>query len=256
MNYRQLGVVFLTLLMLGGCASNKAVDQQAEANDMGDPKDPYEDFNRAMWDFNYDILDEYILRPTAVAYRDYMPQVARTGLLNAALNLEEPGNTLNNLLQGKVGDSMTSLGRFVINSTIGLLGTIDVASNMGLQRKEEEFGETLGKWGVGTGPYLMLPAFGPSDPRSFTGDAVDSLYWPIGDMTLLWGLFRTGIEVLETRITLMDQEQLLEDSLDPYTFVKDAYWQNLEFRVNDGQIVDDEDEFEDDEELEELLDDI
>lgn len=257
MNYRALFGLLLALSLLGGCASRQQTQEQVEAETYSDPKDPLETFNRTMWDFNYDVLDKYILRPTTVAYVDYMPGFARTGLFNMALNLEEPSNSVNNLLQGKVGGSFASLGRFVINSTVGLLGTIDVAQYMGIERQEEEFGEVLGKYGVGTGAYLMLPALGPTDIRSTVGDLVDTAYFPLEDLNFYVAAFRSGIKALEGRALVMDQEQLLESSLDRYAFVKDAYFQNLEFRVTDGESSDDafSDEF-DEAEFEDLLDDL
>ncbi len=254
MNYRYLAVLFLTLLMLGGCASRQATEEQAaqQESNYQDPRDPFESVNREIWDFNYDVLDAYLLRPLTVAYVDYMPGFARTGLYNMALNLEEPSNTVNNLLQGKIDGMFVSLGRFVINSTIGLLGTIDVATKLGLEREEEEFGEVLGKWGVDTGPYLMLPALGPNDIRSGAGDIVDTAYFPLADLNFYVGFLRAGIKAIEARATLMEQERLLEQSLDQYGFVKNAYFQNLEFKVNDGQSSDDEleDEFDDFEDFE------
>jgi phospholipid-binding lipoprotein MlaA len=222
------------LLMLGGCASQPASTEQEQQ--YSDPKDPLESLNRTMWDFNYEILDEYLLRPTAVAYVEYMPQIARTGLLNMAENLEEPSNTLNNLLQGKLDGTFISLGRFLLNSTVGLLGLIDVASEIGLETKEEEFGEVLGKWGVGTGPYLMIPALGPSDVRSSIGDFVDTSYSPIDGLNFYLGFLRVGIKALEGRASVIQQEQQLNSSADPYAFVKSAYFQNLEFKVKDGKI--------------------
>jgi len=230
----KVGVLVLVtvLLTLGGCASQQAVSEQAQQYE--DPKDPLESLNRTMWDFNYEILDEYILRPTAVAYVDYMPQIARTGLLNMAENLEEPSNSLNNLLQGKLDGTFISLGRFLLNSTVGLLGLIDVASEIGLDPKEEEFGEVLGKWGVGTGPYLMIPALGPSDVRSTVGDLVDISYSPLDGLNFYFSFLRVGIKALEDRASLIQQEQQLNSSADPYAFVKSVYFQNLEFKVKDG----------------------
>ncbi|MGO4891652.1 MlaA family lipoprotein [Flavobacterium sp. W21_SRS_FM6] len=227
----------LLLLALGGCASNPRTKADAEqVQHYTDPKDPFESVNRSMWDFNYDVLDAYILRPTAVVYADYMPQFARTGLLNMALNLEEPSNSVNNVLQGKMGDGFISLGRFLLNSTVGLLGTIDVATKIGLERKDEEFGEVLGKWGVATGPYLMIPALGPNDPRSGVGDYVDSAYGPLDSLNIYFSVLRFGIKALEARAALIQQEQQLDNSADPYGFVKNAYFQNLEFKVKDGQV--------------------
>jgi len=226
---------------LGGCASNSAQEQadvartNSAAVDTSDPRDPFEPVNRKLWDFNWDVLDAYILRPVTVTYVTVMPQAARTGLVNITDNLQEPANFLNNMFQGKVDDGLDSLARFLINTTVGLVGTFDVASKIGIERKEEQFGETLAVWGLDTGPFLMLPFLGPSDPRSFTGDYVDGFAFP---MSLLEGsvnLARIGISVLETRAQLLDQEAQLEQSIDDYAFVKNAYFENLEFRVTDGK---------------------
>jgi phospholipid-binding lipoprotein MlaA len=239
---KRAGVLVLAtgLLLLGGCASQPAAIEQSQQ--FADPKDPLESLNRTMWDFNYEILDEYLLRPTAVAYADYMPQIARTGLLNMAENLEEPSNSLNNLLQWKLDGTFISLGRFLLNSTVGVLGLIDVASVIGLEPKEEEFGEVLGKWGLNTGPYLMIPALGPSDVRSSVGDFVDSSYSPLDGLNLYFSALRVGIKALESRASLIQQEQQLNSSSDPYAFVKSAYFQNLEFKVKDGKVEKTEEE--------------
>ena len=252
MNKVSVLVLATGLLLLGGCASQPGGIEQSQQ--FADPKDPLESLNRTMWDFNYEILDEYLLRPTAVAYADYMPQIARTGLLNIAENLEEPSNSLNNLLQWKLDGTFISLGRFLLNSTLGVIGLVDVASEIGLEPKEEEFGEVLGKWGVGTGPYLMIPARGPSDVRSSVGDFVDSSYSPIDGLNFYLGFLRVGIKALESRASLIQQEQQLYSSSDPYAFVKSAYFQNLEFKVKDGIIEKSEEEeaFEDD--LDDFLD--
>jgi len=226
---------------LGGCASNHSQEQTqgATANaavvDTSDPRDPFEPVNREIWDFNWDVLDAYILRPITVTYVTVMPQPARTGLVNITDNLQEPANFLNNIFQGKVDDGLDSLARFLINTTVGLVGTFDVASKIGIERKREQFGETLAVWGLDTGPFLMLPFLGPSDPRSFTGDYVDGFAFP---MSLLEGsvnLARIGFSLLEARAQLLDQEAQLEQSVDDYAFVKNAYFENLEFRVTDGK---------------------
>jgi|TARA_R110000751_G_scaffold5514_4_gene25106 phospholipid-binding lipoprotein MlaA len=225
--------------LLGGCASQQ-VSQQVEQNntsvqDAGDPRDPLEPVNRVMWDFNWEVLDAYVLRPITVGYVTVMPQFARTGLLNAAENLQEPANFMNNMFQGKVDDGMDSLARFVLNSTVGLFGTIDVASHIGIVEKEEEFGETMGVWGVNTGPYLMLPALGPNDPRSFTGSVVDGMVYPMAIIDGQFAIARYLVSLLEGRASLIDQEQQLEQSVDDYAFVKNAYFENLAFKVTDGK---------------------
>lgn len=253
---KKISVLVLAagLLLLGGCASKQATTEQAQQYQ--DPKDPLESLNRTMWDLNYEILDEYILRPTAVAYVDYMPQIARTGLLNMAENLEEPSNSINNLLQGKLDGTFVSLGRFLLNSTVGILGLIDVASEIGLEPEEEAFGEVLGKWGVGTGPYLMIPALGPSDVRSSVGDFVDTSYSPIDGLNLYFGFLRVGIKALESRASLIQQEQQLDASSDPYAFVKSAYFQNLEFKVQDGKVEKSQEEEALEDDIDAFLDDL
>lgn len=254
MNRKVLLCLITGVLLLGGCASRDATQQQAATYQ--DPKDPLEPVNRALWDFNYDVLDAYVLRPVTIVYVDYMPQFARSGLLNAAENLEEPSNTLNNLLQGKLDGTFISLGRFLLNSTVGLLGTIDVATEIGLVKKEEEFGEVLGKWGVGTGPYLMIPGMGPSDVRSSVGDVVDSSYSPIDSLNFYLALLRNGIKAIESRASVIQQEQQLDNSTDPYAFVKSAYFQNLEYKVNDGEVTQSEEEEALDDDLDAFLDDL
>ena len=247
---------------LGGCASNHTQEQAegASANaavvDTSDPRDPFEPVNREIWDFNWDVLDAYILRPITVTYVTVMPQPARTGLVNITDNLQEPANFLNNIFQGKVDDGLDSLARFLINTTVGLVGTFDVASKIGIERKREQFGETLAVWGLDTGPFLMLPFLGPSDPRSFTGDYVDGFAFP---MSLLEGsvnFARIGFSLLEARAQLLDQETQLEQSVDDYAFVKNAYFENLEFRVTDGKSGDkaiDDDQLDDFADFEAML---
>jgi len=227
---------------LGGCASQQASQQAEQANtetqSTGDPRDPLESVNRVMWDFNWEVLDAYLLRPITVGYVTVMPNFARKGLVNAAENIQEPANFLNNLLQGKVDDGMDSLARFVLNSTVGLFGTIDVASHIGIARKEEEFGETMGAWGVETGPYLMLPALGPNDPRSFSGNVVDGMVYPMAVIDGHFAIARYLVSILEGRAALMAQEQQLEQAVDDYAFVKNAYFENLAFKVTDGKSSD------------------
>ncbi len=256
-NRATLFSLLLAVLLLGGCASQNAEQQAAaEANQQGDPRDPLEPVNRLMWDFNWEVLDTYLIRPITVGYVTVMPQFARTGLVNAANNIQEPANFFNNLFQGKVDKSMDSLTRFVVNSTVGVFGTIDVATRMGIEAEEEEFGEVLGVWGVETGPYLMLPALGPSDPRSFSGNVVDGMYYPMAVLNSNFAIARYVISALESRAALIEQEQQLEQAIDDYAFVKNAYFENLEFRVTDGKSGDkalDDEQLESFEEFESML---
>lgn len=199
-----------------------------------DERDPFESFNRSMWTFNYDYLDEYLLRPATVGYMTVVPKPARTGLANLVNNLNEPANFINGLLQGKPKHSAISAGRFLVNSTVGLVGLIDVATPMGLDVKEEDFGQTLGVWGVGQGPFLMIPARGPTTARNLTGDLVDNLYFPMSVLNTPQTIAKFTIGALSGREALMAQEKLLNDSLDPYAFVKDAYFQRQEYQLYDG----------------------
>lgn len=229
MNSRLITILFFVLLT-SACASNRQVNEQVQHND------PLESVNRSVWDFNWEVLDKHVLRPATVVYVDYTPEIMRSSLHNAARNLDEPANTINNLLQGKVEDSFVSLGRFAINSTFGIFGFFDIAGDFGLERKREDFGQTLGVAGAGTGAYLMLPALGPNDVRSLTGDVVDSSYWPIADLNIYFAVFSRAIKALEGRAQLMAQEQLIYDSLDSYSFIKNVYFQDLQYRVTDGKV--------------------
>jgi phospholipid-binding lipoprotein MlaA len=151
-----------------------------------------------------------------------------------ALNLNEPSTIINHLLQAKFTDAAKSTGRFVLNSTVGLLGFFDPASDFGWNRKQEEFGEVLGSYGVGDGPYLVVPALGPSSVREEVGDFVDRYYWPLAIIDFWPNLLRAGILGLEARASFADQEAILNDAIDPYEFVKNAYFQNMQYRVYDG----------------------
>jgi phospholipid-binding lipoprotein MlaA len=249
-------IAFVFALGLGGCASQSA-NEQAELSKNQETADgevtlsadainvetapernvdPFEPINRVFWDFNFEILDRFLVKPATKAYITVTPQFIRSGLLNASENLSEPASAVNNLLQGKPVDSLTSVGRFLLNSTVGIVGLFDVASEMGLEVKEEDFGEVLGVWGVGTGPYLMLPALGPSDFRSFTGRVVDNVYWPMTILEDPYVIASNVIKIMETRASLLAQEETLNRSLDQYLFVRDAYFQRLAFKVSDGKI--------------------
>jgi len=206
----------------------------AQPEPMTDERDPFESVNRKMWTFNYDYLDAYLLKPATKGYIAVVPKPARTGLSNMVNNLSEPANFLNGLLQGKPKSSAVSAGRFLLNSTVGLVGLFDVATSAGLEVKEEDFGQTLGVWGVGHGPFLMIPARGPSTVRNLTGDLVDNLYFPMSVLNTPQTIAKFTIGALSGREALMQQEKLLNDSLDPYAFVKDAYFQRQEYQQYDG----------------------
>ena len=199
--------------------------------------DPFEDLNREIFVFN-EKLDEKILKPTALVYRKVTPQFARTGVTNFFNNLEEIDTTINQVLQGEIKYAFNDAGRFVINTTIGLFGLIDVASKMGLERHQEDFGQTLGVWGISSGPYIMLPFLGPSNPRDLLSRPISSFLsgtFAMEDNDVKFTL--VGIDALETRERLLDAETLIIG--DKYIFVKDAYVQSREYEINNGSTEDD-----------------
>ena len=249
------------LLVLSGCAAKPVVPEQAAAQsvsqvDYTDPRDPLETINRSLWDFNYDILDAYLLRPATVGYMTVVPKPARKGLVNVANNLSEPASFLNGMLQAKPSSSAVSAGRFLVNSTLGLFGLFDVATKIGLVEQQEDFSQTLAVWGVGDGPFLMLPALGPTTVRGTTGGLVDNLYFPLGLLNTPLTLTRTLIGALDSREQLMSMESLLEESLDPYAFVKESYYQRQEFKIHDGNPPQQEEPEVDESVFDDLLDDL
>lgn len=232
---KNYGLLLLVSLFMVGCSSTPE-------DPYADPRDPFEDFNRDMWEFNRDV-DEAVIEPAAETYA-HIPQPIRTSLYQAVENLEEPSSVVNNLLQWKIADAGISLGRFVVNSTIGLVGLFDVATPMGLTKREESFGQTLAVWGVPEGPYLMLPLMGPTVVVDRGGDYADGQYFPYPLLSWPVDLARYVIKGLELRLRLSDQERVLENSLDPYSFVKDVYYQRWQDQVFDGNPPLEEENFE------------
>jgi phospholipid-binding lipoprotein MlaA len=213
-------------LLLVGCASTNA------------PKaDPIEGFNRGVFTVN-DAVDKAVLTPVAKGYQAVTPQFVRTGVSNAFGNVGDVTTGVNNLLQGKVTDAISDLGRIVVNSTLGILGLFDVATPMGLEKHNEDFGQTLGKWGVGSGPYLVLPLMGPSTLRDAFGRVPDSRsgysryieHVPTRNSTL-------GLDIISLRAQLLATTQTLDEaSLDKYQFVRDAFLQRRLSQVYDGKV--------------------
>ena len=200
--------------------------------------DPFEDLNRDIFIFN-EKLDEKLLKPAALTYRKVTPQFARTGVTNFFNNLEEIDTTINQVLQGEIKYAFNDASRFVINTTVGLFGLIDVASKMGLEKHEEDFGQTLGVWGFDSGPYIMIPFLGPSNPRDLLSRPISSFLsgtFAMEDNDVKITLL--GIDALETRERLLDAETLIIG--DKYIFVKDAYIQSREYEINNGSTEDDE----------------
>ncbi len=219
-------LIFSTAL-LAGCSS---IDPQT-----GDRKDPLEGFNRTMWDFNYKVLDPYVLKPAAKGW-NALPKPVTKGISNVANNLDEPVSFVNRLLEGEVQKAFVHFHRFTINSVFGIGGLIDWASYMdGLQvDNQRSFGETLGSYGVAEGSYLVLPVYNATTTRQAPGAVVDAAYtypfwqWAGGP----WSLVKSGIQAVDTRAKALDKEALLEQAQDPYITFREAYYQNLEFKVN------------------------
>lgn len=204
--------------------------------------DPIEPLNRGIYAFN-DGADRWVVRPTAKAYDKVMPRVVKIGVGNVFDNLATPATAVNQLLQGKPLRSLSDTGRFLVNTVLGVGGLIDVATHAGFAKHDEDFGQTLGVWGVGSGSFLMLPLRGPSTVRDTLGFVVDGVLNPIryvkpnDSRAAVMALY-----VIDLRTTLLGVDQLV--SGDEYLFLRDAYLQRRSFQVNDG--VSDEDPFAED----------
>lgn len=202
-----------------------------------DAADPWEGFNRTIFEFN-EFADRYVLKPVAQAYLDYVPDFARKSVGNFFGNLEEPINLFNNLLQLKGEDALVTTGRFVFNSTFGLLGLFDVATGFELPAKREDFGQTLGYWGVDSGPYLVLPLMGPSTVRDtsrfITDSQLPSGYHYVESPDVYYMMALRGIDY---RAQLIPAEGALIGA-DRYRAIRNAYLQRREYKVNDGQVED------------------
>lgn len=231
--------LLIAALGLGGCAT---LPEGASA----DPRDPFEPLNRSVYAFN-DGLDRAVLKPAAQGYKKVTPQFVQTGVSNFFSNAKYPVTLVNNLLQGKVGAAASDTARFVLNTTFGLGGLLDPATLSGLDRNDEDFGQTLGKWGVPPGPYLMVPFLGPYSLRDGLGSFVDDFAEPrayLEDDSTRWTLW--AADKFERRVRLLDADTLLERTGDPYAFLRSAYLQRREYLVRDGDVPPEEIEFEDD----------
>ena len=198
-------------------------------------KDPWERYNRGMYAFN-DSLDEAVLKPVAQTYRDGMPDFAQEGISNFFGNLQDVGTGLNNLLQGKWAEGASDLGRFAFNSVVGIGGLWDVATPLGLEKHTEDFGQTLGWWGMPPGPYFVIPFLGPSTLRDAPARWVDPSFAynrgidPVALRNTLYGL-----DVVRTRADALKAEKVLDEAaLDKYTFLRDAWLQRRRNHVYDG----------------------
>jgi phospholipid-binding lipoprotein MlaA len=222
----RLAACLLAAAMLGGCASTGGA---------GEAADPWEGFNRKTFAFN-EKLDQAVLKPVAQGYEKVVPGFAREGVNNFFDNLDDVGTSLNNFLQGKPGQGFSDAGRFVVNTVFGVFGLWDVATPMGIEKHYEDFGQTLGVWGVHSGPYLVLPLLGPSSLRDAPARIVDpSWYYSnyVDPESVYWGLW--GLEKVRTRANLLKAESLVQQAaLDKYSFIRDAWLQRRRSQIYDG----------------------
>jgi phospholipid-binding lipoprotein MlaA len=200
----------------------------------GDPRDPWEGLNRKTYAFN-DALDRAVMKPIAQGYQKVTPAFAREGVNNFYSNLEDIGTTLNNLLQGKVKAGASDAGRFVVNTIFGVFGLWDIATPLGLEKHDEDFGQTLGWYGVPPGPYVVIPFLGPSTARDAPARAVDPSWfynnYLADDVYWTWW----GLDKVRTRANLLKAESILDHAaLDRYTFLRDAWLQRRQNQVFDG----------------------
>ncbi|PKM11484.1 MAG: ABC transporter [Gammaproteobacteria bacterium HGW-Gammaproteobacteria-3] len=222
--------------MLGGCAS-------APSN----PDDPWEGWNRDAQDFN-DGFDKHILKPMAKGYVDITSDAVDEGVTNFFSNINDIGVTINDLLQFKLLQGGMDLSRFLINTTAGVVGIFDVASMIDLPKHNEDFEQTLGVWGVPSGPYFVLPFWGPSSPRGMVGLIGDALTDPL-NYTLFFGTAASFastasdvVDVTDTRAGLMSTEKIVDEAaIDRYEFIKESYQQHVEYLINDGVVPEQDD---------------
>ncbi|HVT36464.1 MAG TPA: VacJ family lipoprotein [Nevskiaceae bacterium] len=219
------GTAAALALTLCGCAHTPA----------DDPADPLESMNRAVFAFNMK-ADQYVARPVAKGYVKVVPDFARTGINNFFNNLKYPTVIINDALQAKFLQGGEDLCRFVVNSTVGVAGLLDPGTRIGLERHDEDFGQTLGKWGLGQGWYLMLPLLGPSSNRDLVGRAGD-----YATSVTTWVNTSTGetiaidgVDIIDTRAQLLSADSILDQQFDKYIFVRTAYLQHRQALVYDG----------------------
>ena len=239
-------VAALAVAAAAGCATTPGVDHQDRRS--AGPKDPYESVNRKVFAFN-DTLDTYALKPVATAYNKVVPSPVRTGIHNFFGNFSDAWSAVNQLLQGKPGDAGTMTLRVLTNTTLGMAGLFDPATRLGLERKPEDLGLTLGHWGLEPGPYLVLPLFGASDIRDGLALPFDTYVSPaLLVAPKYWKeLGVDAVGVIDTRAGLLGASQMLDElAFDRYTFLRDAYITRRRSLVYDGNPPDLPDEDDDD----------
>ena len=198
--------------------------------------DPWMRLNQHFFSVN-DYFDQLLVRPIALTYTNVTPRFLQVGIGNVFDNLQDVNVAINDFLQFKIEDGLSDSGRVIVNSTVGIGGIIDVATSMGLYRNEEDFGQTLGVWGFDAGPYLFLPVFGASNLRDSLGMIVDALFNPIRYIANIESRYALYLaDELDFRSSLLAYDELIIG--DRYLFVREAYIQNREYVVNDGEVID------------------
>lgn len=238
---RRLGLPAIALaVLLGACATRPPADDPEALAEFRETNDPFEPANRAMFEI-HEVADRFVLQPVAEAYRDILPQPVRNGIRNALGNLRAPVILANDLMQGNFSRARITLGRFMVNSTLGLAGFLDVARDWGVPGHSEDFGQTLAVWGAGEGFYMFVPLLGPSSPRDLVGQGVDLAINPLtwlgqGAAVDAAGWTRLGLTVVDTREALLEPiDQLRATSLDPYSTLRSAYRQRRDFEIRNQQ---------------------
>jgi phospholipid-binding lipoprotein MlaA len=209
--------------LLGGCATS------------GNPKDPIEGFNRAIYAFN-EGLDTVLIKPVAQGYDAVLPTPVRTGVTNFFGNIADFFIGVNNLLQGKPDQAASDLGRVLLNSTVGILGIFDIATDAGLEKHEEDFGQTFGRWGIGDGAYIVIPVFGPRTVRDTVGLVLDVAADPVAGIDYVpTRNSALALRLIDTRADLLPADKVIEEAaLDKYAYVRDGYLQRRRSLVHDG----------------------
>ena len=220
-------------ITLAGCASTGTT--------VPDQNDPWSGWNRGTQKFN-DNLDKAVLKPMAKGYQWITPEFVSKGITNFFSNINDVGVTINDLLQFKLTQSSMDAGRFLVNTTAGVGGFIDVATMIDLPKHKEDFGQTLGYWGIPSGPYLVLPFFGPSSPRDTFGLVGDALFNPLTYVSVFGGAVGNAasagsrvLDVTDQRANLMTTEKIVnEAAIDRYDFIKNSYEQHRDYYIHDG----------------------
>jgi len=232
--FLNIGLILLSILV-GGCASTP--------EEYSDPRDPWKSYNRKVYGFNQ-AIDKAVLKPVAKGYKAITPEPVDHGITNFFDNLADVNSAVNNLLQFKLSRTGSDVGRVVMNTTVGLFGLFDVATNMGFPSYKEDFGQTFGYWGDEPSPYIVLPFLGPSTMRDSIGLWGDMFVNPfayLDDLYVYSGL--TVLNFVDTRSDLLTAGELLEEAaFDPYVFTRDAYLQRRRDKIFDGSPPQDEEE--------------